>query len=487
MATIGVQYKDSGLGTGLAKALMDAVVGDPNQAANTAKLEAYLMGANLDRQRTQGLMEAEAAKAAREQAVFNYSEGAIDPMTDLAWDALERRRPAEPPVPVAPVEVDLGGSAGRLLEDDVAPVEVEPTVVPAADVAAMPMLPQPGGERVVSPMSPDIAGGLTTVLPEGPVPIEQDIVPIAPAAMPTQPLRQAPNVIGAPADLTAPAPSLTPPEEFDGGAVDNGDGTITTPDGRDITKAELRAMVAQAAHHPTDPQGALRALTGQFGLTYGDTPAELEKAMILLGEDPTKLPSDLGGEAGGAKQSDIKAMRQEVTKARENLAVIEPLYTSLETSLDRTDHVSDLDFVYGVATILDPGSVVREQDAVNIARSAGLSPEILGRINAVNGGAALDKATRLKLMALAKARIDGYRTQFNKTAADYVDRAKRAGFDPRDVVPSETLEELENPPAPPRPPPPATPPIGWTPETWGALTDAEKWEVIDELEGRTTP
>jgi hypothetical protein len=501
MATIGVNYKDSGTGTDIAKILMQAVVGDPDAAATYAKTEAALMGAKIDRERTQALARYEKEKAAREQGIYNYAESSIDPATELAMDSYNRfSAPTEAPVPVrlddsyAPTpqqNADLAAAqaaanagytpTGTTLQVDPArdpaiahwlPPELQPAVMPD-DYGPLPIegdgpVPLNGGptytsSQLVAPMNIPVGAAsdpAISALPEPPVPIDDGPVVPSPAGGSTLARRPLP-----------------------GGATDNGT-SITTPEGHTLSKAQVRSLVAVAAHSD-DPYGSLRKLTGQLGLTYGDTPEELKTAMIMLGEDARHLPTSMGGDGSETKQSDIKGMRGEVTKAREMLTTVEPLYKSLETSLDRTDHVSDLDFIYGIATILDPGSVVRETDAVQIARAAGLAPELIGRINAVNGGASLDKPTRLKLMALAKSRMGGYRDVFDKTARDYVERAKRNKWDPLDVVSQEDLDRLANPARPDAVPgaPPAG--SGFTQAQWDALTPAEQQEVIDEQAGGT--
>lgn len=91
-------------------------------------------------------------------------------------------------------------------------------------------------------------------------------------------------------------------------------------------------------------------------------------------------------------------------------------YTSLATSLgslkeniDNPDRVADLDFVYAAANALDPGSVVREGDYLQIVRTQGLSGEILATINQVAGGQGLNRETREKLFRLIKGRANQWR------------------------------------------------------------------------------
>jgi hypothetical protein len=511
MGTIGVKYKDSSTGLDISKILMNAIAPDPDAAANRAKTEAYLMGAQLDRQRTQGLIALEAEKAARDRQAFDEQTTAAGAATDYIYDNMGRARPRVPIEAPVVVEPGLGlvKTPEQQAEEAFAYAQPSPTTLSV----------DPGQDPTIAHLLPaELQPPTWPAVGEPPVPVELNGGPLpqtydqlapgldlsaARIADPSQVVNTPevsswfndPDTAPVPIDdysaaaaatvPTVATPATRQPRPFPTGpAVDNGDDTITTqsPEGvrKVMSKSEIQKL-AIVAMRSNDPAGQMQKLAGQLGLTYSDDPKDLEKAMILLGQDARHLPTDLGGEGGETKQSDIKGMRGEVTKAREMLSTVEPLYKSLETSLDRTDHVSDLDFVYGIATILDPGSVVRETDAVNIARSAGLSPEILGRINAVNGGAALDKPTRLKLMALAQARIGGYRDVFDKTARDYVERAKRNKWNPLDVVSQEDLDRLAN----PQPVVvPGAPPSGWTQAKWDRLTAAEQQEILDERAGR---
>jgi hypothetical protein len=91
-------------------------------------------------------------------------------------------------------------------------------------------------------------------------------------------------------------------------------------------------------------------------------------------------------------------------------------FTSLATSLgslsqniDNPDRVADLDFVYAAANALDPGSVVREGDYLQIVRTQGLSGELIANINQVTGGQGLTRQTREKLFRLIKGRASQWR------------------------------------------------------------------------------
>lgn len=112
-----------------------------------------------------------------------------------------------------------------------------------------------------------------------------------------------------------------------------------------------------------------------------------------------------------ANPSDVRAAAKDYYTSPEFTT-----YTSLATSLgslkeniDNPDRVADLDFVYAAANALDPGSVVREGDYLQIVRTQGLSGEILSTINQVAGGQGLTRDAREKLFRLIKGRANQWR------------------------------------------------------------------------------
>jgi len=131
--------------------------------------------------------------------------------------------------------------------------------------------------------------------------------------------------------------------------------------------------------------------------------------------DPSQPAIPIQGIPGQAEEgpnpSDIRAAAKDYYTSPEFTT-----YTSLATSLgslkeniNNPDRVADLDFVYAAANALDPGSVVREGDYLQIVRTQGLSGEILATINQVAGGQGLNRETRERLFRLIKGRANQWR------------------------------------------------------------------------------
>ena len=113
-----------------------------------------------------------------------------------------------------------------------------------------------------------------------------------------------------------------------------------------------------------------------------------------------------------------------------------PIYGSMVEASMRDTKPADLDLVYGLAKIFDPTSVVREGETVMVRDTASLPDWLQGAINGVNGGAKLQKATRIALMTEAKTRMDQYRSAFDSNVQQYKGIAGRNGWNEADILPS---------------------------------------------------
>lgn len=105
--------------------------------------------------------------------------------------------------------------------------------------------------------------------------------------------------------------------------------------------------------------------------------------------------------------------------------------------------VSDLDFIYGVAKVLDPGSVVRESDSGMVIDSASIPAATLGYLNKyVNAGTGLDSKQRVALFDLAKRHLDTRKERVSSIIDDYSELAGRRGLNPTDILGSFTKDTL---------------------------------------------
>ena len=100
----------------------------------------------------------------------------------------------------------------------------------------------------------------------------------------------------------------------------------------------------------------------------------------------------------------------------------------------RNTKASDLNLVYGLGKIMDPGSVVREGEMVMANNTQGMQERFNGMISSIQGGAGLTPQTRQALMAEAYGRMQSYETEYGAARSHYTDIAKRMRANPDDVI-----------------------------------------------------
>jgi hypothetical protein len=137
------------------------------------------------------------------------------------------------------------------------------------------------------------------------------------------------------------------------------------------------------------------------------------------------------------KFSDITTLRKDfenqpgVSGYRQSI----PRLKSMAGSVNDTSKMSDFDFVYGMAQIFDPNSVVRKEEGQMVIDSQAVPDSIKGKIaQLTTGGAAIGLQARRDLVAVASRRVGEYRSQAEAEAQYYQDLATRYGIDPQDIV-----------------------------------------------------
>lgn len=142
--------------------------------------------------------------------------------------------------------------------------------------------------------------------------------------------------------------------------------------------------------------------------------------------------------AGGTSVdfSDIAGVRKEVQAlpSYKNLAQAAPIWDSMVKTAKNDSKASDLNLVYGLGKIMDPTSVVREGEMIMVNNTAGLTDQMQGWINAVNGGARLTPDTRAAIMKEAQSRVGSYKTMYDNDTGQYRDLAKHYSINERDIL-----------------------------------------------------
>jgi hypothetical protein len=141
--------------------------------------------------------------------------------------------------------------------------------------------------------------------------------------------------------------------------------------------------------------------------------------------------------------------------------LVAPTLNSMYKSINDPTAMADLDFVYGLAKILDPTSVVRESEAGMVIDAQGIAPSVLGRLNKfMTGEQAMSPKVRAELFSVAQRRAEELRLQADQERGHFAVPLQKQGLDPetylQQLTPTPKWEQQNmgeasgyRPPAPP--------------------------------------
>lgn len=160
---------------------------------------------------------------------------------------------------------------------------------------------------------------------------------------------------------------------------------------------------------------------------------KMEQMKIQSNIDAEKAKALIERE-GGAFDNESK-LRNEFQKLPEiaKFAEIHPVYQSLLKSAKTDSPSSALDFTYGIANILDPGSVVREGEQIMIRNAGGLPSTLVSYMKSLTGKSQINKEMKQELLQLAGQRYNAARDLFNSKSDQYRRIAKSIGANPDNI------------------------------------------------------
>jgi hypothetical protein len=135
---------------------------------------------------------------------------------------------------------------------------------------------------------------------------------------------------------------------------------------------------------------------------------------------------------------DTSKLRREVQDlpSYKNLAQAAPVYKSMLEAAGRDNRAADVNLIYGMAKIMDPGSVVRESE-MTVAQAVATLPEQLKAAvwSQLEGSGRLSRDVRQAIMQEAHSRIGSYQAMFNQDTGMYRGIAERNRMNVQDVLP----------------------------------------------------
>lgn len=188
--------------------------------------------------------------------------------------------------------------------------------------------------------------------------------------------------------------------------------------------------------------------------------------------------------------SDVSSLRKEVQDlpSYKSYQMAVPAVNSMVESFGKDTRAADLDYVYALARVFDPNSVVREGEMVLVNNTQSLPDQLVGYINALNGGERLTPDTRRALWEAASGRMAQYKEQLDADLGSFRDIAGRYGLNEADIIPNIVpLKTL----APENATATAQPSVGdemeWDAVPEGALVEDDSGKRFRKQGGRPVP
>jgi hypothetical protein len=135
-----------------------------------------------------------------------------------------------------------------------------------------------------------------------------------------------------------------------------------------------------------------------------------------------------------------------------NIAQAAPVYKSMLDAAGRDNRAADVNMIYGMAKIMDPGSVVRESEMTVAQAVATLPQQLQAAIKSqLAESGRLTPEIRAAIMTEARSRIGAYQAMFDQDANMYRGIAQRGRMNEADVLPTFGPFDEFKPPAPSKP------------------------------------
>ena len=301
----------------------------------------------------------------------------------------------------------------------------------------------------------------------------------APGAVPLGTIAQAPL---APPQGQAPMPAGQPPQ------IAQGDGTPPQPSAQGIAgPAVVAPPGVPDVPRPQPSQQQLqqyqqRIRAGEFGMgpdavskARSALDADLDRQWQVDRERRFKEFDQQTGDYRAQRDQQMKQPQESVqteTKIREQFDQLQSVKdyrkaaTVFRSAVDaaKTDTAAaDLNLVYAFATLMDPGSVVRDAETGMVIATQSAGDRIKGMVAMVTGGSRLDPAAKKALINEMGSRYESYKVAHDDLANTFKGIATRSRANPDNVVVPYPAVEWKKPKdgagAPGVPPPPGFRPL----------------------------
>jgi hypothetical protein len=138
------------------------------------------------------------------------------------------------------------------------------------------------------------------------------------------------------------------------------------------------------------------------------------------------------GEAASKLRNEVQGL-----PSYKNIAQAAPVYKSMLEAAGRDTRAADVNMIYGMAKIMDPGSVVRESEMTVAQAIATLPQQLQATVQSqLQSSGRLTPEVREAIMQEAHSRIGSYQSMFDQDISMYRGIAQRGRMNEADVLPS---------------------------------------------------
>lgn len=205
----------------------------------------------------------------------------------------------------------------------------------------------------------------------------------------------------------------------------------------------------QAKENYISPLEQKRLELQQLGMDRQERQFSRQSALdeYRIGKDEQRFKSQEQRENTRLKQqgfSNANVLRDELNTQIKPYRDVQNSYTDLQATLGNPKATAsdDMASIFKYMKMLDPTSVVREGEYANVRNAAGVPDQILNLYNKTLEGTQLNPQQRQEILGTAGKLNDNATKSMQQIQQDYTERAKRAGVEPADVIPSPKPGEI---------------------------------------------
>jgi hypothetical protein len=214
---------------------------------------------------------------------------------------------------------------------------------------------------------------------------------------------------------------------------------------------EIRRGTQQVTQEWSPEKGWADVASGPaWGPQQGPAPSEFDRLAAAAGLRPgtpeyvaAAQQKLMGGNktisSGGVSPEQFQAeekIRDDFNQLPEvkSYKTVIPIIESAYETLGRDNHSSDINLIYALGKIMDPGSVVCEGEMVMATQAGSPASQVVGLMSYLTGGGKLPPDVRSQLVAELQSRTDALQSQYTQAYDRYSDMAKAYGLDvPRTI------------------------------------------------------